>query len=260
MTTLPHLESIAGGLHGAPWVTFIPGIGNDASFWQRQADAVSDQLRTLRFDPWGCRQSESAPLSLTIDTAVDGIVALWDSLGIERSSVVGLGFGGSTALYLAIRHPDRVERVVACCCRPRQPDDRRQFWRDRQVFVRERGIDALADMTIERWLRPETREAYPEVAAQLRNGIMHTSVEGYCAYAAAFAVMDFENRLSELTAPTLLIAAEHDHGGGPVDAMEAMCGALPNARLSVIADCGHICNHEHPEQVNALLREYLLSR
>jgi 3-oxoadipate enol-lactonase len=258
MNTLPHLASITTGPPNAPWVTFIPGIGNDASFWRGQADALSDQFRALRFDPWGCRQSEAAPPTLTIETAVDGIVALWDSLGIERSSAVGLGFGGSTALYLAIRYPDRVERVAACCCRPRQPDDRRQFWRDRQVFVRERGMDALADMTIERWLRPETREAHPEVAAQLRNGLMHTSVEGYCAYAAAFADMDFENRLSELVTPTLLIAADHDHGGGPVDAMQAMCTALPNARLIVIDDCGHICNHEHPEQVNSLLREHLL--
>jgi 3-oxoadipate enol-lactonase len=260
MSALPHLESIVAGPDGAPWVTFIPGIGNDASFWQRQATGLSDECRTLRFDPWGCGASDAPPPNLTIESAVDGIVALWDSLGVERSSVVGLGFGGSTAMYLAIRYPERVERVVGCCCRPRQPHDRRQFWRDRQVFVRERGIEALADMTIERWLRPELRAARPEVAADLRAGILRTSVDGYCAFAAAFAEMDFEDRLGELVAPALLVAAEHDHGGGPVDAMQALCDALPNARLNVIDDCGHICTHEHPEQVAALLQGFLLDR
>lgn len=155
------------------------------------AVAANPAFRTLRFEPWGCGASEPPSLDCTIDTVVDGIVELWDRIGILRSSAVGLGFGGSTALYLALRHPDRVTRVVACCCRARQPDDRRQFWRDRQALARANGLDELADITV------------------------HT-----------------------VAAPTLLVAAENDHGGGPVGAMErrrSRCPVLDSARSTDVA-------------------------
>ena len=84
-----------------------------------------------------------------------------------------------------------------------------------------------------------------------------SSVEGYCAYVAAFIDMNFEDRLCLLGAPTLLVAAEHDHGGGPVDAMRAMCDVVASARLGIVADSGHICTHEAPEQVARLLSEHL---
>jgi len=51
--------------------------------------------------------------------------------------------------------------------------------------------------------------------------------------------------------PTLLVADEHDHGGGPVPAMQAMAAQCPAATLRVIAGVGHICNHEAPPRSSA---------
>ena len=192
-----------------------------------------------------------------IDVVVDGIVALWDQVGVERSSLVGLGFGGSVALYLAIRHPERVDRVVACCCRARQPDDRRQFWRDRQAVARAHGLTGLARLTVERWLDPSFRAAQPEVGELLQAAFLRNSVEGYLAYVDAFADMDFTDLVGRLKAPTRLVAAEHDHGGGPVSDMRALTNALPGATLAVVAAVGHICNHEAPEEVIRLIEAHL---
>jgi 3-oxoadipate enol-lactonase len=268
--SLPRLESFVGGLAGAsgapdapdapdaPWVTFVPGIGNDASFWQQQADDVAGKFRTVRFEPWGCGASEAPPADCSIAAIADGIVALWDQLGIARSSVIGVGFGGSTALTIAFRHPTRVDRVVACCCRPRQPDDRRQFWRDRHALAQQDGLSALTDMTVDRWLSPEFRSQHPTTDAYLRTAMRRNSVAGYCAYVGAFAEMDFESELGLCTAPTLLIAAENDHGGGPLASMQAMLQRLPNARLHVIAGSGHLCNHEAPAEVSRLILRHLL--
>jgi 3-oxoadipate enol-lactonase len=239
------LEAFVAGPDGAPWVTFIPGIGNDASFWNRQADDLSDMFRTLRFEPWGCGASDPPPTDCTIDGITDGIVELWDRLGIATSSVVGLGFGGSTALKVALRHAERVDRVVACCCRPRQPDDRREFWRERQARARADGLDALADVTIERWLGVEFRAARPDVDSALGAAFRRNSVEGYVAYIGAFIDMDFEAELPAVAAPTL------------IDAMRAMGDVLPTARLTIIDGSGHICNHEAPTTVANLLRSHL---
>jgi 3-oxoadipate enol-lactonase len=257
MNPLPHLHHTISGKPGRPWLTFIPGIGNDAAFWQAQADALSDEFRILAFDPWGHGSSPLPPAGCTFDDMWRGVVQLWDRLDIARSSVVGLGFGGSVGLRLGIELPQRVERLVACCCRPRQPDDRRDFWRTRQAAARNQGMHALADLTVDRWLSAECRQRHPEVDQALRTMMKRTTLEGYLASVGAFIEMDFTARLPELAVPTLLLAAEHDHGGGPVPAMQEMARHIPHAELKVIQGSGHICNHEVPEVVNTLLRDFL---
>ena len=257
MKNLPSLHHSVIGHPDRPWVTFIPGIGNDATFWQTQAEALSNDFRVLSFDPWGHGSSPPPPPDCGFDTIWRGVIQLWDQLGIERTSVVGLGFGGSLGLRLGIELPKRVERLVACCCRPRQPDERRDFWRKRQAAAKERGMNELADVTVDRWLSAEFRTQHPETDHLLRTMMKRTTLEGYLACVGAFIEMDFTQQLAELTVPTLLLAAEHDHGGGPIPAMREMALAIPHAELKIIPDSGHICNHEAPGIVSALIRDFL---
>ncbi|MDD2610218.1 MAG: alpha/beta fold hydrolase [Giesbergeria sp.] len=253
---LPPLHHQTAGPADAPWITFIPGIGNDATFWQAQAQALTDEFRTLTFDPWGHAHSPQPPQDCGFQEVLDGIFALWDNLGIARSSVVGLGFGGSVGMALALAQPQRIDKVVACCCRPRQPDERRDFWRIRRELARTQGMEELVTATVDRWLSAEFRSAHPEVDTRLRAMMQRTSVEGYRSYVAAFIEMDFEARLEQLQVPTLLIAAEHDHGGGPVPDMQAMAARIPGAVLEVVKNSGHIVNHEQPDVVTAVLRSF----
>lgn len=60
-----------------------------------------------------------------------------------------------------------------------------------------------------------------------------------------------------MSVPTLLVAAEHDHGGGPVEDMRAMAQAIPSAEFAVVPGSGYICTHEKPLEVTAILRQFL---
>lgn len=256
MTSLPLFHHHVQGKADVAWITFIPGIGNDASFWEAHAKILAQHFQILTFDPWGHNLSPLPPEPCTFQTIVDGIVALWDHLGIQKSSVVGLGFGGSVSLCLGLNYPERIEKIVACCCRPRQPDDRHDFWRERCAKAQANGLDKLGDITVDRWLSEAFRTSHPEADQQLRAMIKRTTVEGYCAYVNAFIEMDFSTQLKEIKAPVLLLAAEHDHGGGPVDAMQAMLMQLPKATLEIIHNSGHICNFEAPDQLAQHLTQF----
>lgn len=257
MKTLPLLKSYVSGQAGGPWLTFIPGIGNDATFWQAQAEVLGRRFRVLSFDPWGHGDSPQPPEDCGFADVLDGVVQLWDSLGIQRSHVVGLGFGGSVSLALALQAPERVGKVAAFCCRPCQPDDRRDFWRGRRETARTQGMEGLTTATVDRWLNPEFRAARPDVDQQLRAMMRRTTVEGYRAYVGAFIEIDFSVQLGELTVPVMLVAAEHDHGGGPVEDMREMAARIPGAEFRMIVGSGHICPFEAPEQTTAVLEGFL---
>jgi 3-oxoadipate enol-lactonase len=257
MRDLPSLNHHVAGPTGRPWLTFVPGIGNDSQFWRAQAERLCEHFQVITFDPWGHGCSPPPPEPCGFADVVQGVLALWDRLGVARSSVVGLGFGGSVSMALGIEAPARVPRVVACCCRARQPDDRRDFWRKRRQAAPTQGMNALADATVDRWLSAERRAAHPEIAAELRAMMKRTTIEGYRAYVGAFIEMNFEAQLEALRAPTLLVAAEHDHGGGPVEDMRKMAARIPGASFEVISGSGHICNYEAPERLNALLQGFL---
>ncbi len=258
MRDYPSFNYRVAGPEGAPWITFIPGIGNDGSFWAQQAEALAGEFQVLTFDPWGHGDSPAPPEKCGFDDTVAGIVGLWDALRIKRSSIVGLGFGGSTALALGLKYPERIQQVVACACRPRQPDNRRDFWRDRMQKAQNGGLEKLGDITVDRWLSEEFRHAHPEVDQRLRAMIKRTTPDGYCAYVGSFIEMDFEADLEKLSVPVVLVAAEFDHGGGPVEDMVAMSKRIPGAQLEVVQGSGHIVNHEKPEEVTNILRRHLL--
>jgi pimeloyl-ACP methyl ester carboxylesterase len=48
----------------------------------------------------------------TAQEAADAVAALLESLGLPRAAVIGISAGGPTALAFAMRHPDRIEKLV----------------------------------------------------------------------------------------------------------------------------------------------------
>jgi pimeloyl-ACP methyl ester carboxylesterase len=118
-------------------------------------------------------------------------------------------------------------------------------------------MDRIADITVDRWLSDDFRAANSDIDATLGNMMKRTTLAGYQAYVGAFIEMDLTDRLQDMQVPTLLIAAEKDHGGGPPDDMGAMAGQIPGARFEMIAGAGHIVNYEAPDALAALLQNFL---
>ena len=103
------------GPEGAPWVTFTTGITNNLSMWEAHVAAVTRTHRMLRFDTRAHGDSEVSPAPYSLDMLIGDIIGLWDGLGIERSSLVGIGLGGVVSLGLALAHPSRLEAREGRC-------------------------------------------------------------------------------------------------------------------------------------------------
>ena len=95
---------------------FIHGSGPGVSAWANWRlvmPALSERLRVIAPDMAGFGFSERpAGIQYDLDTWVAQAIGLLDALGLEHADVVGNSFGGALALAMAIRHPQRVRRLV----------------------------------------------------------------------------------------------------------------------------------------------------
>ena len=245
------------GPAGKPWVTFITGIANDAWMWEAQAAALAPRFRVLRYDLRGQGGTAATDPPYTIDLLAGDLIALWDALGVGTSHLVGLGLGGALAQAVAIRHPERVQRLAPCCCRARMVPEFAKLWHELIATVRSRGIEPIVEPTVQRWFSEPFRAANPRVLDGVRAMIRRTSVAGYVGCASAFLGLDIEAGLGSIRAPTLFISGALDARGGPPPLMAALAQKVPGARHVSVPDAAHIANVENPEGFNRVIADFL---
>lgn len=95
------LDIIEEGPAGAPCITCLHALATDLHLWDDQAPALTQSHRVLRLDMRGHGGSSVGDTSYSIDELALDVVAVWDSLGIERSTVLGLSIGGMIGMALA---------------------------------------------------------------------------------------------------------------------------------------------------------------
>ena len=116
---MPYLESGATSLYyeetgrGTP-IVFVHEFSGDHRSWEPQVRALGRRYRCITFDARGYPPSDvpEDPGAYSQDAAIDDVLAVLDTLGVDRAHLVGLSMGGFTALHTGLRHPGRVRSVV----------------------------------------------------------------------------------------------------------------------------------------------------
>jgi 3-oxoadipate enol-lactonase len=242
---------------GERWVTFVTGIANDLTLWDGQVPALERDFKILRYDLRGHGGSEATKGNYTIEMLVNDLAALLDSLGVRRTSLVGLGLGGAIVQAFAIEHPDRLERLMPCCCRARMVPDFAAMWHKLRETVQQNGLEAIVEPTVQRWFSEDFKAAHPDVLEKIRTMIRGTTPEGYLGVTAAFLGLDVEDRLREIKAPTLYVSGAEDRLGGPPALMENLARKINGARHVSIPKAAHIASIQNPQSFNQVLTDFL---
>src|SRR5262245_59604676 len=143
------------GPEGAPVIIFSNSLMTDTSMWDDQATELAKSYRVLRYDQRGHGGTQVPAGNYSFDLLVGDVIGLMDALGVKRAHFAGISMGGLTALFLAQRHRDRFDRIIACDCGPASTPASAQQWKERIELAAAKGMDALAEATINRWVPPE---------------------------------------------------------------------------------------------------------
>jgi len=242
------------GPEGAPWIVFSNSLATSTAMWDEQAAALKSSFRVLRYDQRGHGGTEVPAGRYAFGTLLDDALGLLDALGIAKSHFAGLSMGGATALGLAERHPDRLDRVIVCDSPCQSTPQSSQQWEERIAVAQKQGIDALVEPTVGRWFPPDTLAKNPPHLDKVRAMFRATPVNGFIGCAAALADHDYASAIASVKRPVLFLVGEKD---APAPAMRKLHEKLPGSRYVELPGAGHISNMDRPAEFNRALQDFL---
>ncbi|MFL6798742.1 MAG: 3-oxoadipate enol-lactonase [Xanthobacteraceae bacterium] len=243
------------GPENAPWLIFSNSLATSLAMWDEQVRELSSEFRVLRYDQRGHGGSDAPAGRYPFDLLLADAVALMDAVGIKKASFAGLSMGGATALGLAEKHPDRLERVIVCDSPCQSTPASTQQWEERILIAQKEGIEALVEPTVSRWFPPEVLAAKPAYLDKVREMVRSTPVNGFIGCAAALADHNYAAKAATVTRPVLFMAGEKD--GVTPAAMRKLSAALPGSRYVELPGAGHISNMDQPRAFTEVLRNFL---
>lgn len=242
------------GRTDGPALVFSNSLGADLRMWDGQVEALGDAFRIVRYDTRGHGGSGVPGGPASLERLGHDLLALLDHLGVARASLCGLSLGGLTAQWLALRHPERVDRLVLSNTAARIGSV--ESWQARIAAVEAGGMAAIVEAAIARFFSPALRAARPEIGQRFAATLLATDPAGYCACCAALREADLRGQVASITAPALIIAGELDEATTPAQA-EELRAAIPASELVVLAGAAHLANVDRPDAFNAQLRRFL---
>jgi pimeloyl-ACP methyl ester carboxylesterase len=258
VTVLGHKMHYLEVGRGEP-VVLLHGMGGEGARWMPTIKTVATKWRAIAPDQIGFGQSDK-PLTAYHTGVFAGFIAgFLNAIAVPRATFIGQSMGAAVALYLAVHHPEMVERLVltngggyrSASDPPPPPPN----WRDRQManagtlqesrqylekLYYNRAL--VTDKLVEHNLILRLRSAYTIESMQTANarGLGAISEEEVCS----------------IKAPTLLLWGMNDPLS-PVANADKLHAAIKNSRKVLIDKAGHFPFLEHPEKFNEVVLEFL---
>jgi proline iminopeptidase len=230
------------------------------------------------WDPRGTGGSSPAgsPEAYALDDYVADLDVLQNHLGIERIDLLGHSHGSLVALLYAARYPDRISRLVLVAVGTRFHEQQldamqtamrqrsREPWFDdaSAALEEEQKGKFCDDAALGRLVARELPFYFAHYGEKEREFVSFSF--GQPVHAAAlryfnaheFLTFDLRPALSEVAAPTFVVAGEKDFILGPPASREVAEG-IASARFKVLDNVGHFPWVESPEQFVALISAFL---
>lgn len=207
------------------------------------------------------------------ETAVEVTGQILDAMGVEQITLAGSSGGGAWAVWYALAHPERVQRLIIMGSAPLLPKTNAQIVL--RVMVTPGIGDLMSLMPANEGMvvqmmgmmgEKDSIVKYPMLIEAMA-AASHDPVASRTTRAEYAAFLDFrgfkpdmkirEEDLARLTMPALVIWGEHDPVGG-VDAARAVSAAIPDSRLELLPT-GHVPWLGYPEKAAQLVLDFIRS-
>jgi pimeloyl-ACP methyl ester carboxylesterase len=251
-----------------PAILFVHGLGASWQSWLENMPEFAKDHRVVAMDLPGFGYSETPGEDISIEYYARWTAKFMDILGIESAAVVGNSMGGFVSAELAIKFPERVQRLVFVSAAIFWQNRRRaqplvQLAKLSDAVVARALVRATDDIATRRRLRYAALASagfrYPQyVSDELAHEMVRSArrTDGFLPALEALAGYDLEEELPKISCPTLIVWGANDQLVSVKDA-ERLEDLIPDSRREVFERTGHVAMLERPERFNRLVREFL---
>ncbi|MCZ6629491.1 MAG: 3-oxoadipate enol-lactonase [SAR324 cluster bacterium] len=230
-------------------------LASNLGMWEPQIGPLTGAgFRVLRYDSRGHGQSAAPEGPYTMELLTGDAVGLMDALALDKVHFCGLSKGGMVGQMLGTQHGGRLLSLALCDTSAHMPAS--FGWDERIATTRESGMAAVVDATIDRWFTKPGQQRLPRVVESVREMILTTPVEGFCACCAAIRDMDQRESIRGITTPALVMVGEEDPGTTVAMAQDIQ-SRIGGSKLVVLPEAAHFSNMEQAGPFNEALLGFL---
>jgi proline iminopeptidase len=259
---------------GQPIVVLHGGPDFDHNYLLPEMDRLADAFRLIYYDQRGRGKSAGKvlPDEISLQSEIADLDAVRAYFRLESVALLGHSWGGLLAMEYAIRHSERVSRLILMNAGPASYDDYMLFRQDRRVSAPDDSAQLQALAAAEGYAQGdlEADAAYYRVhfRATLRSPQrlerLVRSIRTNFTPADILRARAIENRLMEetwslsvynllpalerLRVSTLVIHSDYDLL--PMPCVNHIAQAIPGARFVMLPACGHFAYLERPDEVH----------
>lgn len=245
-----------------PALVFIHAFPLCSRMWDPQIDEFKAKYRVIVYDLRGFGFSDVHDTHLTIDSHVEDLLSVMQSLKIDKPVLCGISMGGYIALRAMELHPDKFKAAILCDTKSEADSNQPKIARAAQINqIKSGGRSIFSENFLKNALGEiaEEDQEKKKVAARLAEILSWQKDEGITGALLTLAARtDTTEFLEKLDIPVLVIVGENDRLTPP-EYSKMLYSKIRSAKLAVIQGAGHFPNMEKPEAFNKEINNFLNS-
>jgi pimeloyl-ACP methyl ester carboxylesterase len=248
---------------GVPLV-LICGFTNSSETWESDLIySLSKQFKLISFDNRDTGRSTRSSSDYTIKTMANDLASLLEKINVPRAHIFGHSMGGMIAQELVLNYPEKVNRLVIGCtwC------GGNKFVASKEVmdFMQNLSDGIFPEMSRNEYVEYLLRFAYSptflkknkeSLVKRLINIKYPSTPDTFIKHAQAISKFDTFDKLNGIKQPTLILHGEEDDWVIPYNS-KILHRNIPDSKLIMIKDAGHVFIVEAREQVVKVMLDFL---
>lgn len=239
-------------------VLLIHALAMNSEMWTETVSAMQTEANVYAVDcrGHGLSQKPAGPYNIAHFGA--DMCSLLDHLNVEQAVVVGCSMGGTVALGMAGRSPERVAGLIAIDTTAWYGEEAITRWAERGNQALANGMASLAEFQCERWFSDEFRQLNEDVVSQALDVFLANDTTAYNEACLMLGRADERAGLSRYQGLTHILIGQDDYAT-PLPMALGVQALLPGAELKIIPKARHYTPIETPKIVAASIDALLSS-
>ncbi len=248
---------------GEPLI-LIPYLAAEHACYAFQVAEYAKHFTCISLDLRGTGESDKPEGIYSTEDLADDVAAFMNALGLQKAHVSGLSLGAAIGMWLAAKHPDKVQSLSLHSGWPKTDPFLKTVVEGFQVTAKAlQSVPEMIILAIFPWcFTPELYAAKPDYAQSLAGFVRSRPAQPLAAFiqqSNAVIAHDAAAQLGRITAPTQITFGRHDQATSTRFA-DQLRSNIRGSEVLIFEGCAHAPIYERVEEFNQKTLGFLLQR